>query len=1109
MHRTRNHFQVLMWIVLPLGFCPAVILGQGPTGEITGTVRDQTAGVVPNATVKLVNSATGATREILTNESGIYNFPALLPGTYNVTAGREGFQTQTRSGIPVQVQQTVRVDFTLQVGEVAQNIEVSASAMQLSKDDATVGQVIENRRIVELPLNGRNYLQLTALSPGVNINSSASGGATNFMGGQRSRQSISVNGQRGQFNNFTLDGLGNTDTNFNTYIFLPSIDALQEFKVQSATYPADQGFAVSQINVTTKSGSNEIHGSVFEFLRNAAFDAKNFFDKPKEPIPGFRRNQFGGTVGGPIMKNRLFYFVNYEGLRENKALTQTSTLPVPALRAGDFSGQRTIYDPLTRARQPDNRIVAQPFAGNRIPQSRFHPISQKLLQFWPTPNLPGAVQNFLSNEPREVGSDQLMVRLDYQQNNNLSWYGRWNYAEDSEYQPRGIPGQGAVTATRPDQILGGNTWVIRPNMVNDLRFGWSRLDNKLTGPNSGKNDINGKILQIPGFNPSGNPAFWGIPQATFTGYSGFGDVRDVFLTRNNMFEWKENLNWIRGKHVLKLGLHISRIHFENIGNQLPSGTLVFNGFATANPPQRTTTGESVADFLLGYSSETGGAAKEANARLRSSYWSGYISDSVKLTGKLNLDLGLRYEYLQPFKNINDESANIADLSINKPILVRASNLGTDRDPYEGEIVRFRDVTVVRDGRLGPGLYPADRNNWAPRLGLAYSPNQDTVIRAGFGVFYSMIDLGNSIYDMARSLAGLRRENNDVDFPDLTLDAPFRGSTGGGIGAGGLIEIVQPLILANSNNMLTSYVNQWSLTVQRNLGRDLMVELGYVGSQGHRLKKMNGRNEPLPGPGIIDSRRPYGEFGWIQYPDTVGNSNFNSLQVKVEQGFRNGLTVLAAYTFGKSIDDTSGVRPGGGDTLFVNNPFCVNSCERGRSAFDARQRFVLSGLYQLPFGRGRKTGLRSLLTGGWQLGSIITLESGLPETPSAGSDVANVGVGHNNRPDATGINPSLGSKRSVDRFFNTDAFRIQPIHSYGNAGRNVIEGPGIINADVSVMKDFHVSESKRFELRAEGFNIANHPIFGFPVANLRSGAYGKLTGTRVDSRQIQLALRFVF
>jgi hypothetical protein len=541
---------------------------------------------------------------------------------------------------------------------------------------------------------------------------------------------------------------------------------------------------------------------------------------------------------------------------------------------------------------------------------------------------------------------------------------------------------------------------------------------------------------------------------------------------------------------------------------LASGTLVFNGFATANPAQRPTTGESVADFLLGYSSETGGAAKEANAQLRSTYWSGYISDAVKLTPRLNLDIGIRYEYLQPLKNIIDESANVDGLFANQPILVRASNLGTDRDPYEGQIVRFRGVTVVRDGRLGPGLYPPDRNNWAPRLGLAYSPNSRTVVRAGFGVFYSVIDMANSIYDMARTLAGLRRENNNVDFPDLLLDNPFRGSTGGGIGSAGLIEIVQPLILANSVNMRTSYVNQWSFSVQRTLARDLLFEVGYVGSQGHRLKKMNGRNEPKPGPGIIDARRPYPMFGWIQYPDSVGNSNFHSLQMKVEQGFHNGLTVLAAYTLGKSIDDTSGVRPGGGDTLFVNNPTCVNGCERARSGFDTRQRFVVSGLYELPFG-GPGARLRNLLIGGWQLGGILTLESGLPETPGAGSDVANVGVGHGNRPDATGIDPNLGGRRSVDRFFNTDAFRIQDIYTFGNAGRNVIEGPGIINADVSLLKNFHVSESKRFELRAEGFNIANHPIFGFPTANLRSAAYGKLTGTRIDSRQVQFALRFVF
>lgn len=1085
------------WILVLLTVSP--LLAQGPTGEITGIVMDPSSAIVAGAAVDLLNTATGAARRVATNLSGAYAFPSLPPGIYTMTVEAPGFRKQTRPGIELQVQQTARIDFTLAVGDTSETMEVLGEAPQMVTEDSTVGQVIENKRILELPLNGRNYLQLAALAPGVNINSSASG-AAGFQGGNRSRQAVSINGQRSQFSHFTLDGLENTDPNINSYIFLPSIEALQEFKVQSATYPAEYGYALGQINATTRSGTNRIHGSVFEFLRNSALDAKNYFDRPNEKIPPFRRNQFGATIGGPVVKNKLFYFGNYEGLRELKALTRTSTVPVAEWRNGNLSQRRPVYDPTTRVQQSDGRITAQQFPGNIIPQERIEPRAKAVLEFLPLPNLAGT-PNYLNNESLETRADQYTIRVDYQHSANSIWYGRTSYTKEKEYQPAAFPRQGQQVNTRADQFLIANTWILSPSLVNDARFGWNRLNNQVVGPNSESTNVV-QQLGIPGLDTS-NPLFWGIPNFGLTGFTNFGEGTSAFVTTNNLYETQENLTWTRGRHSFKFGLNFKPILFNNLGNQFPRGSFLFDGTATQNPLNITATGEPIADLLLGYTKEASTAVRPADAELRSTYWAGYFSHSFRITHKLTLNYGLRYEYLPPFRDNIDSSVNVFGLDTPNPILVRASNLGAGLDPYEGQKVRFTRAELVRDGRLGPGLVDPDRNNVAPRLGIAYSIRPQTVFRAGFGTYYNMIDLGNATYDMARTLAGLRRESTNANFPDLTLGQPFRTDA-----SAARVLLPQPLILGNSIDTRTSYVNQWTLDVQHSLKNDLMLEVSYVGSQSHRLKRITSKNLPVPGPGSIDANRPFQQFGYVQYPDTIGNANYNALQIRLEQRLRNGFTCLSSYSWGKSIDDTSGVRPGAGDTLFTNRPDDNNRGERGRSAFDARHRWVTSMLYELPVRFQNKW--TNGLIGGWQLGGILTLESGLPATPAAGFDAPNVGVGSNPRPNATGSSPRLSeSERSPRRYFNTAAFALQSPFTYGNAGRNVIDGPGIVNLDFSVLKRIPFAESRYLELRGEAFNLANHPIFGPPNATLNSPAYGRLTSTRIDSRQLQIALKIVF
>lgn len=1104
-----------LFVVLVL-FTACLIYAQGPTGEIDGIVTDPSGSTIAGVAVSVSDPATGSTRTTRSNVSGFYSFPALPPATYRVSVEANGFQKQIRSGILLQVQQVARADFQLTLGAVTQAIEVTATAALLSSDDATVGQVIENKRIIDLPLNGRSYLSLTALAPGVS-NTSSPINATSFQGGLRSAASITVNGQRNTFDHYTLDGIENTDPNFNSYIMLPSLDALEEFKVQSATYPAEYGFAPIQINVTTKSGTNGFHGVAFEFLRNSWFDAKNYFDAQKSPIPEFRRNQFGGTLGGPIIRNKLFFTANYEGLRESKALTSLSTFPPLAYRSGNFAGANTIYDPATTTAGANGRYSATPFPNNVIPVSRFNPIALTAMNnFWPVQNLSGTTNNYVNNEPRQSDADQSMLRIDYQQSAKYIWYGRWNYDKDYYYLPNNTPNQGTVVETRPDQIMAGGTQIFTPTIVNDVRFGWTRFVNNEQTPYSYSKDVNGTVLHIPGLNPLNAPSFWAVPQFSFTGYSAFGDNATIYLTHDNMWEVHDTLTWTRGKHILKFGVSLEPIHYNEVGQQ-QVGSFSFTGAYTGNPAiGSSSVGNSVADFLLGLDQNVTTAVQPATAILRSLYGSGFFTDSYRVTPKLTLELGLRYEYISPFKDISDNSSTIWGLTsktTGTPILVQSStqcSSNSNCPPYAGTLTRLQGVTVVRDGRLGPALQYPDRNNFAPRLGLAYNMNSKTVIRAGFGTFYDMVDEGNSVFDRARTLAGGLQQLNSYPIPNTSLSNPFLGSV-----SSTNIVLVQPLILSGGPpDQRTAYVNQWTAGVQRSLTSDLVLEASYVGSQSHKLRREDSINVPIPGPGSASNNRPFPQFGFIQYPDNETNANYNALQLRAEKRLSRGVTVLSAFTYSKSIDNSSGVRAGAGDILQMNNPYNIGSGERGLSQFNAKFRWVTSGLFQLPFGRNQRflahsRSVVNALVANWQLGAILTLQSGMPFTALDGLDILNTGgTGIAQRPDATGISAQM-SNPTPNNWFNKAAFRYNAPYIYGNDGRNNIIGPGLIETDLSLSKTIKATERLGAELRWEVFNAANHPIFGLPNATLSSAAYGSISSTVVDSRQMQVALRITF
>ncbi len=1091
-------------------------------GEITGTVKDSTGAVIVGAKVTATNPATNAVRSATSNDAGIYNFPALQPGVYNLNVEMAGFKAATVTNIQLQIQQVVRVDVVLQVGEVTQIIEVSGAGVSLSTEDVTVGTVIENKRIVELPLNGRNFLQLVALSPNVSYGFGSSGQAGSRQGGTRSQQNISISGQRSFFNHFTLDGVENTDVNFNTYIILPSIDALQEFKVQSGVFPAEFGRATSQINVSTKAGTNNLHGSVFEFLRNDKLDARQFaFTAARPASQPFKLNQYGFTVGGPVWipkvfngKDRLFFMTNFEGFKTRRTSRGIFDVPSAAMRAGDFSSQSNpIFDPATRVRQANGTITAEQFPNNRIPTNRIHPTSLKLLEFYPGPNVATAIlaRNFQNDRKSTVDKDQFIQRIDFTESSNSNWFGRYSYGDEQSVTPNLVL-NGANLLTTVHQMMISNTRVLSPSMVNEFRGGYNYFFNSQGTELAFTRDVLSE-LKINGL-PGGPPVTWGTPSIGVSGFSGFGDSSEgPYVNKNHTYQLVDNFSWTKGKHSFRFGGEIRKDQYNQIGNQFARGSFGFEGQATQNPASVAGTGNAFADFLLGECRRCEASVSLATIEFRAASQYYYIDDTWKVRPNLTLNLGLRYENTPPWfdntgrlVNIDvpffDNTPNVQDLS-RHPTFVRMGS----GDFYEGIALRFNPaIKVARDGRLGERLITRDNNDWAPRVGIAWSPSSRWTVRTGFGMFYTQ-DAGNPRFDMARNFAGRRRDESSADFPDLNWNAPFRN-------LGGTVQVNNPYVLGNIYKRRTPYSMQYLFNVQHQLDQNTVLEVGYIGSGSRKLESLRAYNESIPGAtGSVLSRAPYPEFGRIQEVDGSGKANYHSLGAKLTRNFSSGLTYLAGYTWSRSIDTGSAIRTHDGDTLFPQNSYNI-AAERGLSSFHVGHRLTTSTLYELPFGKGKRfmdTGNAVLnqLVGGWQLGSIITLQTGFPITVTSGRDQSNTGAGFD-RPNATGAEVALPrGQQNPQKFFNTDAFGLQPFGTFGNTGRNTLIGPGMINWDFSTLKNFRIAEGHELQFRFEGFNFANHPNWGNPNTSRLNSGFGTISGTRVNMRELQFGLKYIF
>jgi hypothetical protein len=1116
-------FAGMTWVLL-CAPCSAQTMG-----SITGEVRDSTGAVIPGVTVTVVNQATNATRTTATNAVGLFDVPALPPGPYIVKSELEGFKAVTRS-VELQVQQTARVNFTLELGAISEMATVTGVSPLVETANATIGTVIENKRIVELPLNGRNYLQLVALSPNVSADFAGAGQSGDRQGGTRATQQLSISGQRREFNYYTLDGVDNTDVNFNTYIFLPSVDALEEFKVQTGVYSAEFGREASQVNVVTKSGSNSLHGTVFEFHRDDALDARPYAftaSQAAAPKAPFKWDQYGYTAGGPVWKNHLFFMSNFEGYKDKKQFQTLYSVPSAAMRGGDFSellaslgavnpqtGQRSglIVDPAQCTVVGTTRTCA-PFPGNTIPANRLNGTAKKLLEFYPEPNngTGGLTNNYLSLQDRVINKNQYTQRMDFVQSSASSWMGRYSYGAEDELTPA-LKLNGTKLNTKVHQVALGNTWTVSSSVVNELRFGFNYFFNTFGRELAFERDVI-KELSIPGLalNP---PEAWGIPSIGITGFSGFGDSTEgPYTNRNKAFELSDSVTWVRGRHAFKAGGGIRYDMYNQVGNQFARGNFQFQNIAT---------GYAFADYLLGYTQQDESAVALAVTKFRALSQSYYFTDTWKVRSNMTFDLGLRYEYTPPWLDKNgtlmnasipchDTTPNVQNLACH-PTLVRIGS----GDVYEGTVLRFApNIQVARDGRLGDRLISDDKKNFAPRAGWAWTPSDKWSVRAGTGIFY-MQDTGNPRFDMARNLSGRRRDNTLLLTPDLTLDAPFRGGAGSANDCGvapPLVCLTNVYVLGNVPNRKTPYMFQYLFNIQRELGASTALEVGYLGSRSHRLERMFDWNETIPGvTGSVQSRKPYPEFTKVQEVGNVAEAKYNSLAIKLTRRLHQGLSVLGGYTLSKSTDNGSGIRTLNGDTLFPQDSFCLG-CEWGLSVFDVRHRFVSSILYELPFGSGKpflQTGIGAAILGGWQLSTIVTASSGFPRTAYVGTDRSNTGGGQD-RPDVVaGQDPDLPrDQRTVARWFNTGAFTLNALGTWGNAGRNTFFGPGITNVDASIIRNFRLLRTRTLQFRLEAFNALNNPIWNDPNTTVTNPLYGSITTTRKPMRELQLGVKFVF
>ncbi|HKE03239.1 MAG TPA: TonB-dependent receptor [Blastocatellia bacterium] len=1056
----------------------ATALGQ--TAQVTGRISDQSGAVVPGAQVTVTNQKTGIGRDSVSNGEGYFTIPLLPPGEYRIAVKKDGFKPVVRPDVALNVEQVARLDFTLETGAVSDTVTITGDAPIMNTETSSVGQVVDNKTVVTLPLNGRNYSQLAALASGATPNP-----------GSRTEDGFSLNGNRLFQNSFQVDGADNNnyifgvDTN-TTQALRPSVDAIQEFKVETANYSAEYGRAAGGvISVAIKSGANQFHGSAFEFLRNDALDAANFFaNRNRLRKPPLRYNQFGGTVGGPVWRDHTFFFFSYQGTRIRSSDTAVVTVPTADMKRGIF-GATNIYDPANVVN--GSRLQ---FTNNTIPASRFDPVGAKLVALYPDPNQPGAVNNYASIQKQTDDADQFDVRGDHGFSGNDKVFARFSRSDRGRIKSPifAPPGNGGAFATQPlNQIpkawsvAGGYTRVISAAAVNELRINYTQNDSDQLALAEKSLYADFGIKGVPDFE-----GLVGLPTINVTNFTGLGDRTFTPNPKQaKMFQISDGFSLTKGAHGMKFGGEFWQLLGYAGTSNTARGSLTFNGQFTSRVPGAGT-GSAIADLLLGQTSAAQLTTRQI-VHMQGRNYGLYFNDNWKVAPKLTLNLGLRYELTTRFRERDNHHGSF-DLNPGSPT--------------------YGAVVLAKDGdHFSETFSDLDKNNFAPRVGFAWQAPNKTVVRGGGGIFYG----GFGYYAVGQTTAASPPFFLNITYPSASNAATSALVLSNGFPADALSlsRAVNPAVGAQLRNYPFPTVYQGNLSVERELIAGFVGTISYVGNSTTHVNGQIDMNAPVPGAGAVNPRRPFPTFGAINLFTGFGHSSYHSLQAKVERRFRNGFSLLSSYTWSHALDNTQDTEDTTSATI-PQNQFNTNA-EKGHSTYDLRHRSVTSVIYDLPLGREGKwlggSKVTRLILGGFQLAGIFVAQSGQPVNLSVAGNPANTTnpVRPNRLADG---NLSRGS-RTIDRWFDPSAFAPPAAFTYGNSGRNIITAPGAVNLDLLIGRNFTFTERTRLEFRGEFYNAANTAHFGRPNAVIGSPQAGTITNTATPNRQIQLGLRLVF
>jgi hypothetical protein len=1102
----------ILAFVLILGSA-AFLHAQAVSGTIVGSVKDTSGAAVGDVPVVVTDEGTGIARTVNTDSSGEFTAPSLPPGTYTVSVEAKGFKKTAMSGLQLGVDQKIRADVALQLGAVSETVEVQAAAPVLQSDSSELAQTVTGQQIRDLPLNGRDFVQLTRIIPGIlrgipGANVDGSGSLA-----WRASASFSANGMRTRDNTFLLDGVDNNDTWLNSVVIFPSVDALEEFKVQTSTYSAEFGRSSGGVvNIQIKSGANAFHGSGFEFLRNDKFDANDFFNnKSGRAKPPFRQNQFGGTFGGRIIRDRTFFFMDYQGWRIRQAQTYLSTVPTDAMKAGDFSAlKRIIYDPLA---------PGTPFSGNRIDPSRFDTAASNILnQLYPAPNVPGQVSaatgqtinNFLYNPVLSRNDDQFDIKVDHNFTEKNHAFARYSFERTERFLPASLPhGDAGFTfgagtgLNRSQSVAINDTHTFSPHLLNEFRAGFSRFGIKVFSIDAGTNLAD--TIGIPGVHISDTTT--AMSQITFPN----SEIRNLgangnqpLITFLDTFQYFDNVTYIVGRHTLKTGFSYTRRRRNvfNVDNIV--GTFQFNSNLTSNCAGIAsgckidpTTGFGVASLLLGTSNQETRTYMLGTVGERRPEYGAYFQDDFRVSSRLTLNLGLRYDAFVPYVEVHDRQSNF--------------------DTSTGKFVLASDSAAMNGHKVGRELQYTPLLDFAPRFGFAYDflGNGRTLLRGGYGIFWNNPLTGTSSSKPDNPPFLLANAFTTTLLPTLHLSAglPPPPAIDPNASPSGSTRSIFDI------NFRDGYAQQWNFNLQQQFGRDYLWEVAYVGSKGTHLVIKKDINIAPPAVGVTSSdvNRPYihidPKVRSLSQVESLGYSIFHALQAKFTKRSSYGLTFVNSYTYGKNIDLVS-------DTENAPlNPYNFGY-DRALSDFDIKHNFTSTVNYALPIGKGKKFGsgmntFADKIFGGWQVNMILLARTGLPFTVLQQQGLLSTGTG--NRPNR--IRNGDLSNPTPDRWFDLTAFSptTDNTGTYGNSGRNILRQPDQVNVDFSVIKITRFHERFEHEFRAEFFNALNHPQFGKPGSGSGTGStigasdQGVISALLFNTpmRQIQFAMKLSF